>query len=66
MMLSSCARGAFGSFEYLPLPASVLAGIGDERLVGVGVHLAGRTRRRHCGGQGLFLVAGLSQPPERR
>jgi hypothetical protein len=64
MMPSSCGRGAFVSFEYPPLPASVLVGFGEEGLVLVGVdkRLAGRTRRRRCGGQGLFVVAGLSQP----
>ena len=64
MMRSSCGPGAFVSFEYPPLPTSVLVGFGEEGLVLVGVdkRLAGRTRRRRCGGQGLFVVAGLSQP----
>ena len=64
MMPSSCGRGAFVSFEYPPPPTSVLVGFGEEGLVLVAVdkHLASRTRRRRCGGQGLFVVAGLSQP----
>jgi hypothetical protein len=64
MMPSSCGRGASVSFECPPLPTSVLVGFGDEGLVLVGVdmHLASRTRRRRGGGQGLFVVAGLSQP----
>lgn len=68
MTPSACERGAFGFFAYPPLPASVLVGSGDERLVliGVGVHLASRTRRRRGGRQGLFVVAGLAQPMLRR
>lgn len=68
MMRSSCGRGAFVSFEYPPLPTSVLVGFGEEGLVLVGVdkRLAGRTRRRRCGRQGLFVVVGLAQPMVRR